>query len=144
MWTRPLPCVFIPQFFPLHPCTPPPLLLSFPFSSPLPLSLWQMGFNKSWQSDEIKGEHPMASYSSSLSVALTYLKQGLNSVACTCFTSPGFTALSTSLLLPDTVLLQAGKKTGARGGKRLAAPPSLCQEWPPYKTVYSIDPISWY
>lgn len=31
----------------------------------------------------------MASYSSSLSVALTYLKQGLNSVARLCLTSPG-------------------------------------------------------
>lgn len=31
----------------------------------------------------------MASYSSSLSVALTYLKQGLNSVACLRLTSPG-------------------------------------------------------
>lgn len=32
----------------------------------------------------------MAGYSSSPSVALTYLKQGLNSVARTCLTSPGF------------------------------------------------------
>ena len=31
----------------------------------------------------------MASYSSSLNVALTYLKQGLNSVARPCLTSPG-------------------------------------------------------
>jgi len=46
-----------------------------------------MGFNKSRQSDEIKRVHPMASYRSRLSVALTYLKQGLNSVACPCLTS---------------------------------------------------------
>lgn len=88
------------QFFPLSigepplPAPPavPPLLLSHPFfaSLPSPLPLWQMAFNKSWQSDEIKEEHPMVGYSSSLSVALTYLKQGLNSVACTCLTSPGF------------------------------------------------------
>lgn len=55
----------------------------------LSLSLWQMSFNKSWQSDEIKGVYPIAGYSSGLSLALTYLKQGLNSVARMCLTSPG-------------------------------------------------------
>lgn len=89
-----------PIFSPLHRWAPllaaslaaPPLLLSHPFfaSPPTPLPLWQMGFNKSWQSDEIKGEHPMVGYSSSPSVALTYLKQGLNSVVCSCLSSPGF------------------------------------------------------
>lgn len=60
----------------------------FSFFLSLSLSPWQMGFNKSWQSDEIKGVHPMASCSSSLTVALTYLKQDLNSVAGKCFTNP--------------------------------------------------------
>lgn len=42
----------------------------------------------------------MASYSSSLSVALTYLKEGPNSVACVCLTSPGLLCVIRIIITP--------------------------------------------
>lgn len=40
----------------------------------------------------------MASYISSLHVALTYLKQGLNSPACDCLASPGLLCVITTII----------------------------------------------
>lgn len=93
----------------------------------------------------------MASYSSSLSVALTYLKEGLNSVACVCLTSPGLLCVIRIIITP---LHNTVKKTksivtaGNRRDKHLAAPfilvPSVTpiKQFIPLTLLADIRPVS--
>lgn len=90
-------------FIPLSPTFPlfhspsvcPPILFSF-------LLIFSLSLCDKWvliKADRaMKLKRPMASYSFSLSVALTYLKQILNSVACLRPTSPGLLTVITSII----------------------------------------------
>lgn len=113
------------DLFSLHLCPPHYFPSRFP-----PFSWWQMGFNKSWQSDEIKGVHLVVGYSST---PLTYLKQGLNSEGCPCLTSPGHLTVIAIIITAwhcIVVVKKIAVPAGTKGDKRLAAPSSLCQQWP--------------
>lgn len=89
----------------------------------------------------------MASYSSSLSVALTYLKEGPNSVACVCLTSPGLLCVIRIIITPLHNTVKKNKKhsySWQQKRQTFSSPLHPCAISDPYKTVYSIDPISRY
>lgn len=94
----------------------------------------------------------MASYSSSLSVALTYLKEGPNSVACVCLTSPGLLCVIRIIITPLHNTVKKKTKSivtaGNRRDKHLAAPfilvPSVTpiKQFIPLTLLADIRPVS--
>lgn len=85
-------------------------------------------------------------YSSGFSLALTYLKQGLNSVARMCLTSPGCHNVIKIIIIPwhCIVVIKRNHSHHLPHQRTQAFSSRPCANNDPYKAVYSTDPISRY
>lgn len=86
------------------------------------------------------------SYSSGFSLALTYLKQGLNSVAHMCLTSPGCHNVIKIIIISwhCIVVIKRNHSHHLPHQRTQAFSFRPCANNDPYKAVYSSDPISRY